>query len=276
LILKISEEIEREKASIQKEIDRLMALLNKKHEEILKNTESVEEQLAKAKADLLEFEPLMAKLAKMLARLEELKKEIEAAELEADIKTRHLKNQFLMERGKLHNHLEKQLFDLIEKIRSYIMPILWQHLKRTQAASTCTRWQLAKADAKNVRLGELRDDLMLKRKLLTIEKSYIGVDWAFYKLAEVQAERKARRQQLLHVSKTTDVEEPPTELANAFNIYMKKRLTAFQEARRREARERKSQVKPSVRFSTENMLKEGEFPEEEEEEEEEEDLEEDE
>ena len=53
------DQIAKERASIQKEIDKLMGELNKRHEQILKQTTEVEEQLEKTKLDLLEFEPLM-------------------------------------------------------------------------------------------------------------------------------------------------------------------------------------------------------------------------
>ncbi|CAL8089397.1 unnamed protein product [Orchesella dallaii] len=242
LLREINDQLNKEKEEVEKIIAKRMAEMDKLIEDHKARTAKAEAALQELKLKLQEFEPLMRELAGLMAKLKELLALIPIYELEANIKTRHLKNQYLNERAKLHNHLEKELYLLIQTCRAHLMPILADHMNGMELENRCNRWDLGNLDMENFRLYREREKLLEKRNRLNMEREYLSIDWAFNKLTQVDARNKQVRRMTFKAKKhRAHLEEDDCELAIAFRAYLSKKLGAIEKAKENEIKAKAKQ-----------------------------------
>ncbi|ODM94530.1 hypothetical protein Ocin01_12154 [Orchesella cincta] len=242
MLKEINDQLNAEKEEVEKIIAKRMAEMDKLIEDHKSRSAKAEAALQELKLKLQEFEPLMRELAGLMAKLKELLALIPIYELEANIKTRHLKNQYLNERSKLHNHLEKELYLLILTCRAHLMPILADHMNGMELENRCNRWDLGNLDMENFRLYREREKLLEKRNRLNMEREYLSIDWAFNKLTQVDARNKEERRTIFKAKKhKAHMEEDDCELAIAFRAYLSKKLGAIERAKENEIKAKAKQ-----------------------------------
>ncbi|OXA50844.1 hypothetical protein Fcan01_14178 [Folsomia candida] len=233
LMEEITLQLELERAEVDRLIRERMSDYDKRLAEYKHRMQKGEVELNELRIKLLEYEHLIKKLAGLLAHLKELQDMIPAAELDANVKTRHLKNQYLNERAKLHNHLESELFNLITTCRSHLMPMFSDHMNLMELDNRCNRWDLGRLDIANARLSERKEILLQKRNRLNMKKGYLSIEWAFSKLAQCETRKKEELEKLRHPE--VPVVPVECELSIAFKAYLNKRLVEERIKQRKEA-----------------------------------------
>lgn len=235
LFSELTKQLNDEREELEKIIKKRMEEMDRIIASHKARSAKAEQSLIELKTKLQEFEPLMRELGALMAKLKELQALIPIYELEANIKTRHLKNQYLNERAKLHNHLENELYLLILTCRSHLMPILSDHMTSMELENRCNRWELGNLDLENFRLSRARENLLDRRNRLNMEREYLNIDWAFNKLAQVELRNKHRRS-IMRAKRAPPEKEDDCELAIAFRAYLSKKLGDIEKAKEREAK----------------------------------------
>jgi len=257
--------IDKERESIAKEVIKVNAELDRKLIRTYGLIEEAEKRVGELQKSLLEFKSLREMVTQTIEKLRLLTIEYNRLRIEMLIKTTHLRNQYLNFRADLYNYLQEQLIYLISKVRSYLMPILWDQMEKLCRENRCHRWNLIKIDEINFKLLDERNKLLKKVETLDGEEQYYGTEWVFVKINEMQernrfAKRrwKNRLRQIYknrnltqHYKKIKVVieETPRIKVVEDFREFLQKRLGAIAEAK-----ERQEKMEKQREIQTRNKL----------------------
>jgi len=248
----ISSRLTKERDAIQKEVDRIIAEYQKRLKSTQDLIEIEEKRLEELQTNLKKYETLKSMVRQLEEQLIVMREQYEKIKLEIMIKTTHLRNQYLVMRAELYNYLRDQLANLIAKIRTYILPIVWDHMENEQRTNLCNRWSFKQEDETNTKLLETRENYLKKIERLEWEKHYYGTEWVFSNLNERQHQREIEKKRwkkrlqeiynqrtLYQTSKkkaVVTVEKSQLRIVADFQIFLQKKLTAITEARQRKER----------------------------------------